>query len=169
MRRLWILLPVVVALVAAPAVVAELKEPPSEKELAAKAKALNLNKEGAARGKAEGKEMTLTPADLGRASEKDMEDGLFIGELDTPVGGKETKLPPGKYKLYGAKVNGKWHVYAVSDAGKIVGEAAKVSFETRKPKEGARARSSAEVNAITHCHVICFCSPTQCDCFVFCH
>ena len=51
-----------------------------------------------------------------------LEDGAIIGVLENGAEGDETGLPPGKYHLYTARVNGQWKTYAES-GGHIVRDA----------------------------------------------
>jgi hypothetical protein len=100
---------------------------PTGDEIREKAKKAKLDKGKEAVGEKNGKKSKLTPAQLDDVDRvEDLEDGQFIGELDTEVEGDRAGLPPGKYNMFIAKVEGDWKVYAESD-GEIVAEAVNVT------------------------------------------
>jgi len=135
MDRFWSVFAIVLMCVVAQPALAELKERPKGEDIANKAKKATLEKDRAATGTHEKKKCTFIPADLSHIkTEKELENGHFIGQMNTELPGDLTKLPPGKYNLYLAKVKGEWHVYAES-GGKIVEQAHKVKFE-KKVREG---------------------------------
>jgi hypothetical protein len=99
---------------------------PNGKEIAEKAKKAKLDKSKESVGEKGGKKSKLTPAQLDHLSgPEDLEEGQFIGVLDTEVPGDRAGLPPGEYNMFIAKVGGDWKVYAESD-GEIVAEAVNV-------------------------------------------
>lgn len=103
-----------------------LTKAPAGKDISEKAKAARLDTTN--RGSAEkgGKKTTLTPAHLDHVkSVGDLEQGQFIGVLDTEIAGDKAGLAPGTYNMFIAKVGNDWHVYAES-GGTIAGEAASV-------------------------------------------
>jgi hypothetical protein len=107
---------------------------PTGKEISEKAKAARLDTGNKGEGEKGGKKSTLTPAHLGHLkSADDLEEGQFIGVLETEIPGDRAGLPPGKYNLFIAKVGGDWQVYAES-GGEVVAEAASVVERPDTPK-----------------------------------
>ena len=105
------------------------KEKPTGKEIAEKAKKIKLDKEKFVHGKKNGKSVKFTGAELPTLnSEEELEEGQVIGVLENELEGDETGLPPGKYNLFLANVEGNWKVYAES-GGEIKKEAARVKVE----------------------------------------
>lgn len=103
---------------------------PNGQEIREKARSAKLDKANSGVGEKGGKKATLTPARLDHVKKReDLEEGQFIGVLDTEIAGDRAGLAPGTYNMFIAKVGGDWHVYAESD-GKVVAEAA--SVEERK-------------------------------------
>jgi hypothetical protein len=99
---------------------------PTGKEVRDKANAAKLDSGKAASGRKDGKTSKLTPARLDHVKRiEDLEDGQFIGVVDTEIEGDKSGLPPGKYNMFIAKVGGDWQVYAEAD-GDIVAQAARV-------------------------------------------
>lgn len=110
------------------------KEKPTGKSISEKAKAAKLRTEDATTHDKGGKKIKLTPADLGHLkSPEELEEGQFIGLLETEVAGDKSGLPPGTYNMFLAKEGGDWHVYAES-GGTIVAEAASVVERKDTPK-----------------------------------
>ena len=119
----------VLFLITLPAAAAR-KDKPTGDEIAAKAKAGKLQNENTTVGE----NCKLTPADLTHlGSMTDLEDGQFIGVLETDIASDKTGLAAGKYDLFLAKVGNAWHVYAES-GGKIAGEAYSVLERKDTPK-----------------------------------
>jgi hypothetical protein len=103
-----------------------LTKAPTGKDISEKAKAAKLDTANRSSGEKGGKKATLTPAQLDHVkSLEELEQGQFIGELDTEIAGDKANLAPGKYNMFIAKVGNDWHVYAES-GGNVVGEAANV-------------------------------------------
>jgi hypothetical protein len=74
--------------------------------------------------------MAFTPADLSQLkSLDDLKAGQVVGQLENDAAGDETGLPPGKYNLYVARVDGRWRAYAES-GGQIVKEAARADVQS---------------------------------------
>jgi len=162
MKVVWPVFALVLScLVVVSSAVADLKESPTGKEIAAKAKKAKLLKDKAVKLDADGKKVedkpkvTLTPADLTAVKEKDLENGHIIGRLDTELPGKHTKLPAGKYNLFAAKVKGKWHVYAEAD-DKIVAEATRVKFEKKKATGTTPSVERMNIPGGPHCWGLCW-------------
>ena len=108
---------------------------PTGKEISDKARAGSLDTTKRSTGEKAGKKSTLTPAHLGHVKKiEDLEDGQFIGVLDTEIAGDRANLPPGKYNMFIAKVGGDWQVHFES-GGDIVAEAASVVERKDTPKE----------------------------------
>jgi hypothetical protein len=144
MARLSPVVVLLLCIIAQPAF-AERKEPPTGKEISDKAKNAKFDKDGAGMAEKDGKKVTVTPADLSDVkAEKDLEDGAVIGQLETET--DAGKLPPGKYNLFAAKVNGEWHVYAEA-GGKLAGEAKKVKME-KMEKTGKPGKWKVEIGSI---------------------
>lgn len=102
---------------------------PKGKEIAQKAREMKLDKNKSAHGEKHGKSIKFTGTKLPLLNSlEELEEGQVVGVLETELGGDETPLPPGKFNLFLAKVNGDWHVYAESD-GEIRGEAKRVTVE----------------------------------------
>jgi hypothetical protein len=119
-------------LLAVPALAAR-KEKPSGAEIAGRARSAVLDSANTMTGEKSGKKIKLTPATLDQVkSESDLEQGQFMGVLETEALGDETGLPPGKYNLFAAKVGNEWHVYAES-GGTIVAEAVHIRAEKQQP------------------------------------
>jgi hypothetical protein len=111
-------------LTATPALAQNGRGAPSGAEISAKARNVRLQHARAGYGKFDGKDMKMTPADL-RAVAKSLEDikaGQVVGVLENGAEGDETGLPPGKYNLYVAHVDGEWKGYAEAN-GRIVSPA----------------------------------------------
>lgn len=104
-------------------------KPPTGSEMAAAARSGRLAKTKSVVGKKKGKSVRFTGAVLRRLqSVEQLEDGQFIGLLETETEGDESGLPPGKYNLHLASVNGRWRVFAEAE-GKVAGEAVRVKVE----------------------------------------
>jgi len=101
-------------------------EAPSGKEISDKAKAAKHDIANAVTATKGDKKIKFTPADFGHIkSITELEDGQFIGELETEVEGDKAGLPPGKYNALLTKIGSDWHVYAES-GGQVVAEAISV-------------------------------------------
>lgn len=108
---------------------------PTGQEIRDKARGGGLDNAKTAEGRKGGKKSTLTPARLEHLRGiEDLENGEFIGVLDTEIEGDRAGLPAGKYNLFIAKVGGDWHVYAESD-GQVVAEAASVVERPDTPRD----------------------------------
>jgi hypothetical protein len=102
------------------------EKPPTGKEIHDKAKGANLDHSKKGTGEKAGKKATFTHARLDHVKGvRDLEDGQFIGLLDTEIPGDKSGLSPGQYNVFIAKVGSDWQVYAESD-GEIAAEAATV-------------------------------------------
>jgi hypothetical protein len=112
--------------------------PPNGSEIAAAARAARLDTGNAATATMFGKPFKFTPAQPAPAADKadDGKDG-FLGVLENGAIGDETGLPPGKYNLYFANVNGQLKGYAEAN-GQIVKEAIRAS--STPAQEGAKGR-----------------------------
>src|SRR5207237_8262705 len=126
----------VLFLIALPAAAAR-KDKHTGDEIAAKAKAGKLQNENTTVWE----NCKLTPADLTHlGSMTDLEDGQFIGVLETDIASDKTGLAAGKYDLFLAKVGNAWHVYAEA-GGKNAGEAYSVldredNQKNMRPQDG---------------------------------
>ena len=111
---------------------------PNGAEIAAAARAGRLDTGNAISATMFGKPFKFTPAQLAGKADKtdDGKDG-FLGVLENGAVGDETGLPPGKYNLYFANVNGQLKGYAEAN-GQIVKEAIRVT-STPAP-DGAKGR-----------------------------
>ena len=111
---------------------------PSGSEIAAAARAARLDTGNVATATMFGKPFKFTPAHVRTKTDPPTEGkGLFLGVLENGAVGDETGLPPGKYNLYFANVNGKPTGYAEAN-GQIVREAIRAT-STAAP-EGAKGR-----------------------------
>ncbi len=111
--------------------------PPNGSEIAAAARTARLDTGNAATAIMFGKPFKFTPAQVEAAAKTDKPDdrnGAFLGVLESGAAGDETGLPPGKYNLYVANLNGQLKGYAEAN-GQIVKEAIRVSAQ-----EGAKGR-----------------------------
>ena len=111
---------------------------PNGSEIAAAARGARLDTGNVATATMFGKPFKFTPAQLGTKADKpdDGKDG-FLGVLENGAVGDETGLPPGKYNLYFANVNGQLKGYAEAN-GQVVKEAIRVT-STPAP-DGAKGR-----------------------------
>ena len=101
--------------------------PPSGAEIAAAARAARLDTGNVGTATMFGKPFKFTPAQLPTKADKpDDGKGQFVGVLENGAIGDETGLPPGKYNLYVATVNGQLKGYAEAN-GQIVKEAIRVT------------------------------------------
>jgi hypothetical protein len=67
----------------------------------------------------------FTPVQFDKPKSKDeIEAGFVFGQAEIAFGQLETKLQPGKYNVFVAKVNDAWHSYAEFN-GQLIGEATK--------------------------------------------
>jgi hypothetical protein len=108
---------------------------PTGKEISEKAKKAKLDRAKEGVGEKDGKKSKLTLAQLDDVnSPEDLEEGQFIGELDTEVPGDRAGLPPGKYNMFIAKVGDEWKVYAES-GGEIAAEAVNVTERGDAPDD----------------------------------
>jgi hypothetical protein len=103
-----------------------LSTPPTGADISQKAAAGSLETANKAAGVTHGKTVTFTPANLSHVtSTADLEQGQFVGVLNTEIAGDKSGLPVGQYNLFLGKVGNDWHVYAES-GGTVVAEAASV-------------------------------------------
>ena len=111
---------------------------PNGAEIAAAARAARLDTGNVATATMFGKPFKFTPAQVpSKADKADEGKGGFLGVLENGAVGDETGLPPGKYNLYVANVNGQLKGYAEAN-GQIVKEAIR---DTSTPApEGAKGR-----------------------------
>lgn len=112
------------ALIASPAMAQRGRGAPHGSEIAAKAKATRFDRSNVGEGVFQGQRMAMTPANLkGVASSlDDIKAGQVVGVLENGAAGDETGLPPGRYNLYVAYVDGQWQGYAEA-GGQIVSPA----------------------------------------------
>lgn len=102
---------------------------PSGAEIAAKAREVRFDQANVGVGEFQGKKMMFTPADFSHLkSVEDFKAGQVVGLLENGAPGDETGLPPGRYHLFVAEVDGQWHAYAES-RGQIVREAIRANVE----------------------------------------
>jgi len=111
---------------------------PSGAEIAAAARAARLDTGNAATATMFGKPFKFTPAQLPTKADKpDDGKGNFLGVLENGAVGDETGLPPGKYNLFFATVNGQPKGYAEAN-GQIVKEAIRAT--STPAQEGGKGR-----------------------------
>jgi hypothetical protein len=112
--------------------------PPSGAEIAAAARAARLDTGNVGTATMFGKPFKFTPAQIPTKADPLSDDkGQFLGVLENGAVGDETGLPPGKYNLYSANVNGQLKGYAEAN-GQIVREAIRVT--STPAQEGAKGR-----------------------------
>ena len=112
--------------------------PPNGSEIATAARATRLDTGSAATATMFGKPFKFTPAQLqSKADKPDDGKGDFLGVLENGAVGDETGLPPGKYNLFIANVNGQFKGYAEAN-GQIVKEAIRAS--STPATEGVKGR-----------------------------
>lgn len=112
--------------------------PPNGSEIAAAARAARLDPGNVGTATMFGKPFKFTPAQAPAKTDKpDAGKDGFLGVLENGAIGDETGLPPGKYNLYFANVNGQLKGYAEAN-GQIVKEAIRVT-STPAP-DGAKGR-----------------------------
>src|SRR5437879_1124938 len=100
-----------------------LSAPPTGADISQKAAAGGLDTANSSTGVTRGKNVTFTPAHLGHVkSLADLEQGQFVGVLDTEIAGDKSGMPVGRHNLFLAKVGNDWHVYAESGS-KVVARA----------------------------------------------
>lgn len=111
---------------------------PNGSEIAAAARAARLDTGNVATATMFGKPFKFTPAQVRTKADKtDDENGQFLGVLENGAVGDETGLPPGKYNVFVANVNGQLKGYAEAN-GQIVKEAIRAS--STPAQEGAKGR-----------------------------
>ena len=76
--------------------------------------------------------MKLTPAVLDGVTPDELKAGQVLGVMENGAAGDETGLPPGRYNLFVAYVDGQWRGYAES-GGKIVSPAIRTSIANVTP------------------------------------
>ena len=114
------------------------KSPPSGSEIAAAARAARLDTGNAGTATMFGKPFKFTPVLPATEQDKPLtEDAGFLGVLENGAIGDETGLPPGRYNLYFANVNGQARCYAEAN-GQIVKEAIRTTVTPAA--KGATAR-----------------------------
>jgi len=112
--------------------------PPNGSEIAAAARAARLDTGNVAIATMFGKPFKFTPAQVKtKADTPDDGKGDFLGVLENGAAGDETGLPPGKYNLFVANVNGQLKGYAEAN-GQIVKEAIRAT--STPAQEGAKGR-----------------------------
>ena len=143
------------------------KDKPTGKEISEKSKKIKLNEEEAIEEKKEGKKVKFTPNISKVESMEELEDGFIVGVFEHEFEAKEKTLPPGKYNVFIAKVNGEWQGFAESD-GIIKGEAAKVSIERhywedlKKTKPSFEFKSICSIQCVRWCNGHCLVTVTTC-------
>jgi hypothetical protein len=111
---------------------------PTGAEIAASARAARLDTANVATATMFGKPFKFTPAQVPTKAEPATEGkGQFVGVLESGAVGDETGLPPGKYNLFVASVNGQVKGYAEAN-GQIVKEAIRATSTPAAP--GAKSR-----------------------------
>ena len=111
---------------------------PTGAEIAAAARAARLDTGNVATATMFGKPFKFTPAHVRTKTDPPNESkGLFLGVLENGAVGDETGLPPGKYNLYFANVNGKPTGYAEAN-GQITKEAIRTT--STPAAEGAKGK-----------------------------
>lgn len=116
------------------------RTPPTGAEIAAAAQAGKLDPANAGVGTFQGKSMKFTPAAAPvNVKLEDFGLGVFIGVLENGAAGDETRLPPGRYDIFAAKIGDAWHAYAEA-GGTIVKEALRVRVDN---VAGTPARTKA--------------------------
>ena len=111
---------------------------PSGAEVSAAARAARLDTGNAGTATMFGKPFKFTPAQVKTKADKpDDGKGQFLGVLENGAVGDETGLPPGKYNLFVANVNGQLKGYAEAN-GQIVKEAIRAT--STPAQEGAKGR-----------------------------
>ena len=147
---------------------------PTGKEIAEKSKHVKFDEEKAVKEIKEGKEIKFKPVKLKLEKIEDLEEGQIIGELEHEFDKTEGKLPPGKYNLYVAKVDGEWTSYAESD-GEIKAESKKVKIENHPWGEQKHKKSKFKFESIcvsvciVHFIFWCLVEVTVCfDIWIFC-
>jgi hypothetical protein len=106
---------------------------PTGAEIAQKARSAKFNHANSGGGTFQGKAMKLTPATLTGVSLDQLKAGQVVGQLDAGAAGDETGLPPGRYNLYMAYVDGQWRAYAES-GGRIASPAILTELSTSSGK-----------------------------------
>jgi len=111
---------------------------PNGAEIAAAARAARLDSGNAATATMFGKPFKFTPAQAPVKADKTAEGQAgFLGVLENGAVGDETGLPPGKYNLFVANVNGQLKGYAEAN-GQIVKEAIRTT--STPAQAGAKGR-----------------------------
>jgi hypothetical protein len=109
---------------------------PNGKALAKRAQGAKLRKDKVVTGRKNGKTIRFTVREQKHPLvEDDLEQGTFVGVMETEHEGDETGLPPGKYNLHVALVNGELVGYAEAD-GVIIKKAARVTHGWREAAPG---------------------------------
>ena len=121
----------IIAAVAGPAA-AQRHGPPTGAEIALKARTARFSAANAGVGTFQGKTMKLTPAVLDGVTPDELKAGQVLGVMENGAAGDETGLPPGRYNLFVAFVDGQWRGYAESE-GRIVSPAIRTSIANVTP------------------------------------
>ena len=121
----------VIAAVAGPAT-AQRRGPPTGAEIATKARAARFSAANTGVGTFHGKTMKLTPAVLDGVTPEELKAGQVLGVMENGAAGDETGLPPGRYNLFVAYVDGQWRGYAES-GGRIISPAIRTSIANVTP------------------------------------
>jgi hypothetical protein len=137
-RRLQLLAAVALLVVAPSLAAAQRRAParrpaPTGQEISAAARRYRLLSELASTDSLQGRQIRYTPAEA--LDSLALESGVLLGVLENELAGDETGLPPGRYNIFLALVDGKPRVYAES-GGRIVVEALRVSV-TPQPNAAA--------------------------------
>ncbi len=109
-------------------------------EIKEKAKKGKLERERAFSAKKHGKSFKFTPARIEHIKDiSELDEGVFLGEVDTESDKETGGIKPGKYNLFLTGEEDGWQIYAESN-GQIVGKADQVKVEidptgTRSPDE----------------------------------
>jgi hypothetical protein len=127
------------------------EEAPNGKAIAEAAKKAKMDTKGVVVATKGEKKAKFTPADVPHdVTEEHLAKGMFIGTVE--MSGKVDRFPDGRYHLFVAKEDGKWHGYAERD-GKIVTRASHV---TLKKEPEAKVMKKAEVSLNLFSLRICF-------------
>ena len=109
---------------------------PSGAEIAGAARGVQLDAGSATTKTMFGKPFKFTPSRSAMSDKAADGKGVFLGVLENGAVGDETGLPPGKYNLYVANVNGQLKTYAEAN-GKIVREAIRTTQAPASPGPSA--------------------------------
>jgi|GEM_PF-2021967 len=125
-------LPILIIAAVAGPTAAQRRGPPTGAEIALKARMARFSAANAGVATFQGKIMKLTPAVLDGITPDELKAGQILGVMENGAAGDETGLPPGRYNLFVAYVDGQWRGYAES-GGKIVSPAIRTSIANVTP------------------------------------